>query len=109
MMSQDLQSSDKSPEVSKNISTADPVPNLMNLVTHQANLMQNDNRQAEKETQNNAQKILQAMQMCTNPYFNNLASMQKPLDLLTSNFTPSFNQGISPSNNTTKCSPNSKA
>jgi len=108
MMSQDLQSSEKSPDVSKNISTAD-VPNLMNLVTHQANLMQNDNRQAEKETQNNAQKILQAMQMCTNPYFNNLASMQKPLDLLTSNFTPSFNQGISPSNNTTKCSPNSKA
>jgi len=108
MQSQDLQGSDKTPDMSKNISTTD-VPNLMNLVTHQANLMQNDNRQAEKETQNNAQKILQAMQMCTNPYFNNLASMQKPLDLLTSNFSPNFNQGLSPSSNSTKCSPNSKS
>ena len=111
MMSQDLKSSENTSDPAKSAVSVADVPNLMNLVS-QANLLQNDNnKQANKGIQDNAQKInehiLQAMQICTNPYLSTVAAMQKPLNLLSSNFSPNFPQGLSPGS--TKSSPNSKA
>ena len=109
LMSQDLKGSENTAESAASGSPPD-VPNLMNLVS-QASLLQTDSGKQSSKIQN-AQKInehfLQAMQMCTNPYLSTVAAMQKPLDLLSStNFSPNFPQGLSPSS--TKSSPNSKS
>lgn len=94
----------------------DVVPNLMNLVS-QTNLMQsNANKTASSNTaQHNLNKqFLQAMQnvMCTNPYLNPMAAMQKPLELLSPNFSPNFPADLSTNTITAQAktsSPNSKS
>ena len=74
------------------------VPNLMNIV-NQANLESKSLPSAQKLNE----QFLQAMQMCTNPY---LAAMQKPLDLLSPNFSSSSFPPTSPN---TKGSPPGKS
>ena len=71
------------------------VPSLMNIV-NQANLDSKSLPSAQKLNE----QFLQAMQMCTNPY---LAAMQKPLDLLSPNFSSSSSSSIFP-----PTSPNTK-
>merc|ERR550532_2373124 len=52
------------------------------------------------------EQFLQAMQLCNNPYYNTMAAMQKPLDLLSTTFNGTFT-GMSPFKN--NLSPNSKS
>ena len=87
---------DKKAETSQE--TEADVPNLMNIV-NQANLESKSLPSAQKLNE----QFLQAMQMCTNPY---LAAMQKPLDLLSPNFSSS---SFTPSSPNTKGSPPGKS
>ena len=114
MMSQKHGEKDNTVDQESSPST-DVVPNLMNLVSHTNLLQSNANKPASSNAQHNLNKqFLQAMQnvMCTNPYLNPMAAMQKPMDLLSPNFSPSFPAGLSPNTNTAPAkssSPNSKS
>jgi len=83
------------------------IPNLMNFVNHSSSnlLCQNENQPTAKAMMNPSnlnEQFLQAMQLCSNPYYNTMAAMQKPLDLFNGSFT-----GMSPFKN--NASPNTKA
>jgi len=112
MMSQTgKKSSSDSAEASDKEKDIPDIPNLMNFVNHSSSnlLCQNENQPTAKAMMNPSnlnEQFLQAMQLCSNPYYNTMAAMQKPLDLLSPTFNGSFT-GMSPFKN--NASPNTKA
>jgi len=112
MMSQNgKKSSSDSAEAADKEKDIPDIPNLMNFVNHSSSnlLCQTDQHQTNKSMispSNLNEQFLQAMQLCNNPYYNTMAAMQKPLDLLSTTFNGSFS-GMSPFKN--NLSPNSKA
>jgi len=111
MMSQNAKnSSSDSAEAADKEKDIPDIPNLMNFVNQSSpNLLcQTEPQPTTKAMMNPSslnQQFFQAMQLCTNPYLNTMAAMQKPLDLLSSPFNGNFS-GMSQFKN---LSPNSKA
>lgn len=71
------------------------VPNLLSFAKQPPpNLIKSEHKQAPNKPMMNSSSLndqfLQAMQLCTNPYLNTMAAMQKPLDLLSPSFNGSF-------------------
>jgi len=82
------------------------IPNLMNFVNHSSsNIDQQSAQKSMLSPTNLNEQFLQAMQLCGNPYYNTMAAMQKPLDLLSTTFNGTFT-GMSPFKS--NLSPNSK-
>jgi len=111
MMSQNAKnSSPDSAEAADKEKDIPDIPNLMNFVNRSSpNLLYPDNQTPPKHMMNSSslnEQFLQAMQLCTNPYFNSMAAMQKPLDPYSPTFNGTFT-GMYQFKN--ELSPNSKA